>query len=460
MKKIIVLLVSLFLVGFVSAAEVCIVAQSEDWTKTDCVEVEAGSSGYDVIEASNLNVEWDDYGSMGHFLNSISGVGSSGDSFWNFVIYDDEWKMSPAVFDGDSDCWDRDFDSASGHYCAVDDDLIGLAYGVWESTPNMLEITEVKIYVDGDKSKADEDGGDIEDVTPDSEIKIEVEVENLYSDDMDIELEDVSFEVIIYEIDDDDDIEEESDEIDLDAEEDDKITLEFDIPFEVEHGDYDMDLIVTGEDENGVSYERTIEYEVQVEKEKHELVFTDVDMDVEKIKCSGTAVLDVALANIGRDEEDVVLTVKNADLDINFKEEFELEEDPFDDDSRFDKRFTLVVNEADKGIYPIVVEADYGSKSVTETISLEVIGCEEVVIEEDVDEDKSHKSQSDLTLQRDDIEEEIKEIIVTREKVQQQIEEQENESFLEEYGTILIVGLILAIIVVTFIVTAFVAMKQ
>ena len=178
------------------------------------------------------------------------------------------------------------------------------------------------------------------------------------------------------------------------------------------------------------------------------MIFTEVELDVEKIRCSGSIVLDVSLANIGKDEEDVLLTVMNDKLDIDISEEFELDDDPFDDDSRYDKKFTLVVNDADKGVYPIVVEAEYGNEDVRETISLEVLGCEEeVIIEEDIDE----------KVEKKDIEEEIKEIIISREEVQIVANE---TSFLDEYGTILVVGVILAIIALTFIVAATVALKS
>ncbi len=454
MKKILWLTILLASLMVVSAAEVCIVAQlKEDKAVGDCINVNSGTDGYTTLESSDVSFTWSESGAFGRALCKIEGTGDSvsgtgcawGSNYWGFyILMNNAWSYMPVGFDTPGDCWDRDLTSYGGHYCAEDDDIISFRYGAYGTLPDMLFVDEVKIYVDDDKSSADEDGGKIKDVKPDSEIKIEVKLENIYPDEVDIEIEDISVEAIIYNMDDDDDIEEESNEIELEAEEDGEITLEFDIPFEVDHGDYDMDLIITAEDEKGISYSETIDYDFEVEKERHELVFTDVELDVEKIRCSGVAVLDVDLANIGRDDEDVILTIKNTNLGIDIKDEFELDKDPFDDDSRYNKRFTLFIDETDSGVYPIIVEADYGSKDVRESIDLEVIGCHEEVVDKTVDVTNEPN---------------VEEVVVITEQVQQPIIDVETETFDEGYGNLLIVGIIVVIIILTFAITFFIAMK-
>ncbi|MFH2027924.1 MAG: hypothetical protein ABIJ08_02185, partial [Nanoarchaeota archaeon] len=218
MKKILMILICLLSIATVSAAEVCIIAQSDGWTKTKCVDVDENTNGYEAIKKTGWDINWADYGSMGHFLDNIEGITGTTNDFWNFdILSDNGWMSSPAVFDGVGSCWNRDFNSASGYYCAKDGDVLALAYGPWVTMPNMLKIDNIKIYVDNDKSSANEDGDRIKDVMPQSKVNIKMDVENLYSDEMDVAIEEISIEGVIKGIDDDDDIEEESETIDLDA---------------------------------------------------------------------------------------------------------------------------------------------------------------------------------------------------------------------------------------------------
>jgi hypothetical protein len=303
-KKLLFMLAGIFLISILtsSAAEVCVVVYYPDQTADgECIDISEGSDGKEVLDATDLDILWTPDTIWGQMICKINGIGTdvqgstceySGD-YWNFVLKDgDEWGHSPVGLNGGDKCWNRDFSfsdwSTIVHYCAEDDDLIGFAFGGAGTAPDMLLIDDIKIKVDGKKSNADEDGGTIKDVEPESKIEIEVKLENLYPDDTNIEIQDIEVEVVIEDIDDDDDIEEESGETDIDAEDSEDIDFEIDIPLEVEDDSYDMTLTITGEDEKGISYEKIIDYRLKVEKEKHKLKFTNIELFPKTIDCKDT----------------------------------------------------------------------------------------------------------------------------------------------------------------------------
>ena len=266
MKKTLLIINLIFLIGivnFVHAENVGIVVEFSDGSvKTDCVNVPSGTNGFDILEKTVFDILW----SPKHILfgSSLCKIGGEGNdledgscfdaltfNFWNFNILsdgDNEWIHSPVGHNGVGGCWNRDEFSFGGHYCGVDNDVIGYKFGsggaepplkTYEQVCEKLEVKDIKVYVDGKKeSGADEDGGKI-DVVPGSELELKIELENLYTDDEDVEINDITIEGTLEDIDDGGDIYDEADDFDLNADRDKKISLKFDIPLEVEDGDYD-----------------------------------------------------------------------------------------------------------------------------------------------------------------------------------------------------------------------------
>lgn len=453
MKKLYFSLLCVFLMSIaaVSAAEVCVIVYYSDETVDgECVDVSEGSNGKEVLDATDLNILWTPDSIWGQMICKINGIGTNvagstckyDGEFWNFVIKDsDGWGHSPVGLNGGSQCWNRDFAfsdwSTIVHYCAEDNDLIGFAFGEAGAAPDMLKIDDIKIKVDGKRSSADEDGGTIKDVEPESHIEIEIKLENLYPKDTKIEIEDVEVEAVIKDIDDGDDLEDESGETDLSAEEDDKITLEFDIPLKVEEDSYDLILTITGDDEKGIHYEKEIEYRLKVEKEKHQLKFTRAELYPKVIECKGTLTLDVSLVNIGTKEEDVKLTIENTEAGIYIEERFTLEDDPFDDDSTFEKEYRILIDNIEEGTYPIIIEADYKDEGETETVYVDVKECEEV-------EEKEDKI----------------EIKIEEPKTENKQPAPAQKSFLKSYGSIIFVLAVIVLGLIIFTVTAVFIFKE
>ena len=265
--------------------------------------------------------------------------------------------------------------------------LLPLAYA-----DGKLSITNVKIYVDGDK-----DSGTI-DVKPESTVKVKFKVENTYSDsDLDkSEIEDIEATVTIEGIDDGDDIDDEADVDDLKVGKDDSVTITLDLPLELDHDDdYILKISITGEDAENSSITHTVEeeYDVRVKKEKHDLLFKKAELTNSNLKCSRTTSLSTYILNMGEEEEDEVkLTITNAELELNKQVTFDLSDDPFDDDSKYRSTIPITIaQETEPGVYPIIVRVEYdeGDEVKEKTVELTVTECVTAKPKEEPEEEET-----------------------------------------------------------------------
>lgn len=240
-----------------------------------------------------------------------------------------------------------------------------------------LEIKSLKVYVDGDK-----DSGTI-DADPESEISIEFDIENTFDKLLNIEITDIEVIAVIEKIDDGDELEPEDDPDvnDLDAGDDDSVELEYTIPLYVDEDTYELEIKVEGRLPNGTLVQAESVFKtIKIDKEKHNVWIRKAELYSPIIKCGRSTQLDVKIINMGTsDEDDTVLTVTNEELEISARDQFDLDRDPFDSDSRYSNSYTIVVpKEVDAGTYPISIKVTYddGGKTTEEIVELEV-ECEE-----------------------------------------------------------------------------------
>ena len=254
----------------------------------------------------------------------------------------------------------------------------GLAAFVNAQNDTKLDIKQVTVWVDGDKDTVS-DGGNVNNAKPGSSIKIEVEVENLYTDRND-EIDNIEFELTGESLDEDEDEWEDDSEIDeLKGDRRDDVTFTHELPFDVEDGEHSITITVSGDCANSSDIcDDDIEFTLEVEKEKHELLISSAALDPQVLACEGSSSLAVSIYNIGREDEDeVILEVKNNDLGISFKEEFSLEICP-DDDCSYAKTFNIESSDDQKaGTYPLSIKVTYdeGGKAETKTVNLDVEEC-------------------------------------------------------------------------------------
>ena len=365
-KKLLLLTINLILfillVKIVYSVNVGVIMEFEDGTiKTDCVNVPQETDGFEILEKSVFDILWSPSSVFGQLVCKINDEGTeiSGNfcefsgSFWNFNILPEggnEWIHSPVGHNGPGGCWNRNILSFGGHYCGIDKDVIGYDFGsggdepplkTYEQVCEKLKVKDISVYVDGKKEAgADEEGGKI-DVVPGSKIELTIKIENLYSDNEDVEIEDVSVEATLESIDDGNDIEATANDFDLNAGKDKEIVLEFNIPLEVEDGDYDLIIEIEGGNERGFPYSKIIEFEVEVEKEKHDVVFNRLEFSNNNVECGNAAKLNVGIVNVGTNDENAKLGIVNQDLGIDIQESFKLSEDSFDKENSFAKFYII-----------------------------------------------------------------------------------------------------------------------
>jgi len=260
--------------------------------------------------------------------------------------------------------------------------ILVLLMDVAHAAGSKLFFSDVDVKVGSRTSKNLDDGDTIDDeAEPGDTVEFKIEVKNNFTSAEDLEIEDITVEVTIEEIDDGDDLDEESSDFDLRADRDKRVTLSFQVPLEVEENDFDVTIRAQGEDENGTDHEIEMTLKLEVQKENHKLIITRQTLSPAEVSCNRRNVqLATTVLNIGNeDEEDVTVQVLNSDFGIDLRDTVsELTAEPNEDESRFSKVYSFnVPNDAESGSYPIILRALYDDdrRKAEETATLTVNDC-------------------------------------------------------------------------------------
>ncbi|MBI2558234.1 hypothetical protein HYW20_02840 [Candidatus Woesearchaeota archaeon] len=256
--------------------------------------------------------------------------------------------------------------------------LMSVAY----AAGSKLFFSDVDVKVGGRTSKNLDDGETIDDdAEPGDSVEFKIEVKNNFTNEEDLEIEDISVTVTIEGIDDGDDLEEESTDFDLKAGRDKRVTLNFEVPIEVEEDSFTVLIHAEGDDENGTNQEADMQLELEVNKENHLLKVTRMSLSPAEVSCSRKNVqLSTITINIGNeDEEDITFEVFNPDLGIDLEGQIdELTAEPNEDESRYSKIYSFnVPTDVEAGSYPVTFRASYDNdrKRTEETATLTVNDC-------------------------------------------------------------------------------------
>lgn len=254
---------------------------------------------------------------------------------------------------------------------------------------SMLEFKDITVEVDGDRQSANEGGGTIK-VTPESKLVMKIKVTNLYDSGVaGGDIENIQVIGTLEEIDDGDDLEEEADDFDLRPGRDKTVTLTYDIPLRLYTDDtYKLTLDMDGEDKNGTTHTQTLEFDVNIDKENHELRFMRKEISPDKVSCTRTANIRVDFINTGESDEDVELTITSSELGYNKVQDITLAEDIDDDDNEYSFTDSLNLNNVKPGTYTVKVHASYNrnKKSLDEALPITVEQCGSTQEEEEEEE--------------------------------------------------------------------------
>ncbi len=236
-------------------------------------------------------------------------------------------------------------------------------------TKSELEISRVKIEVDGDTETVSED--EEIDAKAGDDILLTITVENNFDDNIDIE--DVEVEI---ESDNDLDWDETEDLGDISDGDKEDIEFSFRIDDDIDEDEYDVEITVTGEDENGAMHEDRFTFSISVDKENHEITIRSATLSPNRVSCDArTVTVRTNIENTGsNDEDDVSIVVENEELNVyEYATRIDLEED---DDT--DKSFVFTVpKNAQPGEYIIHVTSYYDNdeESDEKVLSLFVDPC-------------------------------------------------------------------------------------
>ena len=255
-----------------------------------------------------------------------------------------------------------------------------------------LIISDLDVKIDAKTDKSIQNNTKISrEAAPGSKVEFNLEVENLFTDDEDLEIEDIDVEITIENIDDGDDLDEDVDEFDLKAGKNEDLTIKFDIPLEVDEDIYDVIISIEGQDENQTTHEILWNLELQVEKEKHEIRILKAGITPLIISCQRQVALNAEIINTGtEDEDDATLEITSPELGISSVTKG-LELDEGTEDNRFTKQVTeLIGKDVPAGVYPVTFNTYYDSSlSETKTVDLTVEECELTkAVKEEVKEKK------------------------------------------------------------------------
>ncbi|MBI4439544.1 putative S-layer protein [Candidatus Woesearchaeota archaeon] len=238
-----------------------------------------------------------------------------------------------------------------------------------------LNIVDVDATIGTEREGVEEDETLDTKAVPGDRVVFEVRVENLFPDSEDMEIRDIAVTGTIIEIDDGDDLEFEADEFDLESDRSDSVFLTFELPEDSEDGTFDVEIEATGEDEDGVTHSDTFDFSIEVERRRHEIKFTSVELDNSQVSCNEEAQLSYEVINVGREDEDnVKVTVSSSKISLEEEQAgIELESEP-DGDNTYSGSFT--VKGASEGAYQITARAYYDTiLDDAETVTLTVKDC-------------------------------------------------------------------------------------
>ena len=273
-----------------------------------------------------------------------------------------------------------------------------------------LEIEDLDVFLTTRKSESDSDldvadGRKLnfgeEEAGPGSELRFNLNIENTFSNEEDIDINDATVLVTIMEIDDGDDIEEESSKFDVNADSSQEVNVIINIPYSVEEGAYDVLIEVEGEDDNNNVHTAQMEVELEIDRETRDVAITEASISPGRIKCSGSATVYSVITNLGRRaEEDVSFQIANEELGINYMQKsIELSEIPSDDDNSFSKSQTITPGtNAKDGTYPIELKVYIieGAAWETKKLDLTIEGCGEAKEQEQPKEDEETPKEDEI----------------------------------------------------------------
>ncbi|GEM_PF-1117331 len=415
-KNILVLMLffGIIVTSIVAAENIALVVELPDGIlKQECVNVPKQTSAYDILGKSHLDLTWSSPSLYGHALCKIEGYGNEvsgtncvwGNESWAFFIYDknsQQWKYSSVGYDVPGGC--------GFHYCAVDGDILGWVLTSYDNNwaPNNqpplsefqsicgLSITGIDAVIDGEKERNLENGAIIrEKAKPGSSVEFDVEASNLFSSSQNIKIEDAVLKITVEGIDYGEDLEIESETFSIGEGRSKKVKLDFNIPVLVDESDYKVLIELEGDGSDRINYKDDAELVLNVKKERHSVKILEFSFLQPVVSCERTVEANVQLANLGREDEEVSLEIKNDVLGtVAMQRSITLPEGD-SEKSIYSKSLLLDFGNATPGRYAMnaTITYDNGEKSDSKQAEILIEACAEE-IKNGLEQEKSEQKET------------------------------------------------------------------
>ncbi len=253
--------------------------------------------------------------------------------------------------------------------------LVSTVYALEEG----LEISDLTIYKDSELQRSIRNGSYYNElIRPGEDVEFEIELENTFRDDIDIE--DIEIIITLYNITEGEDVIEDVSPFDLNYDKTKTKSIRLDIPDDADEILKTVGINIQGVDENGTLHKIDWVVYLNIEDEDHDVRIYNTQLNQTIINCGGTAKLIVWVANDGEhDEEEVVLELENKELGLhNVYRNIEI-----DEDEKYAKRIFLNFDNVTKsGKFPIKIKTYYKDTHLDDitTIDLWVNKCKEVLV--------------------------------------------------------------------------------
>ncbi len=364
-----------------------------------CAAFTSPENGYDIMQKIPLPQAWSEKGAFGRQLCQINGVGDDvtgascgfNGKYWGFFLADknkNTWEYMPVGFDGGDTCWNRDFGSYGGHYCARDGDVIGFRYGEFGEFPAVysfetvcrpLKIEDTEVFIDGKKQGGTFESGTIIAAWPNATLKFKIKLAHQYpfavASARGEEIQDINGRVTVKDIDDGDNIEETVSFSALGTGRSDSEEIVLLLPLFVNDGTSAAELEIEGTLPTKEMQKIVVPFTVDIKKKRHDV---RVQSSFEKSTvCAGQqASLFVNAVNFGRDDENQIsMSIENQELGIALSDTFFVPAGDNPDEVSYRKTFLFTVPAtAAVEDYRFLVTIHGADTSVTEHI-LKVKNC-------------------------------------------------------------------------------------
>lgn len=262
----------------------------------------------------------------------------------------------------------------------IDSNQINKTFSLTVRPESKLKIVEVDAKVGSKTDDNLQDGATIDqEAKPGDKVELKINIENQFTDNDD-EIKDIMVEVTVVDLEDlgDDDIEIDVDEFDLSGDRDTTKTVSFTVPYRVLEGSYEIRIHVEGEDEDDNVHEDDWTLNLEVEKDSSSVIISSFSIEDEELTCQRDTIIKVTATNIGSDTEDKVkLNIISSPLGLNEVKNFELDDDPEDDDSEQTFSFPISLeDDLPPGNYQIIIRLYVDNdKEDEESLFLNVKAC-------------------------------------------------------------------------------------